>query len=102
MELLRGIIYQSVEDCTQRIFFFAILSVYRSIFHNFVDFFFIFPSAFYLPLTKCFALKIDPMNWTYSFKQRNASIVTLTRTVWEDIVSASMALLETAWNAGVR
>lgn len=31
---------------------------------------------------------------------RNASIVTLTRTVWEDIVSASMALLETAWNAG--
>ena len=49
-----------------------------------------------------FRIKIEPMNWTYSFKQRNACIVTLTRTVWEDIVSASMALLETAWNAGVR
>ena len=62
MELLRGIIYQSVEDCTQRIFFCNFVSVYRSIFHIFVDFFFYFSFRCLSTFNQMFRIKIEPMN----------------------------------------
>ena len=63
MELLRGIIYQSVEDCTQRIFFFAILCLFIvQFFTSLWIFFFLFSFRFLSTFNQMFRIKIEPMN----------------------------------------